>query len=73
MRRPVTAPEVATLGAAGEIAAARTPDGHVVGAIQLHQESDVTSEFGMLVSAPEHRGTGIGRALLDFARHALRP
>ena len=62
-----TAPEVATLIAAGEIAVARTADGQIVGALQLHQVSDDTSEFGMLVSAPEHRGTGIGRGLLDFA------
>jgi GNAT superfamily N-acetyltransferase len=62
-----TAPELAGLIAAGEIAVARTRDGQVVGCVQLHQVADDTSEFGMLVSDPEHRGTGIGRALLDFA------
>ena len=28
------------------------------------------SEFGMLVAAPEHRGTGVGRALVDVRRAA---
>ena len=31
-----------------------------------------TSEFGMLVAAPEHRNSGVGRALLDFAERESR-
>ena len=31
-----------------------------------------TREFGILVAAPEHRGTGIGRALVAFAEHRNR-
>ena len=43
-----------------------------MGSVHVHQISDDTSEVGTLVAAPEHRGTGIGRALLDFAEHHSR-
>lgn len=66
-----TASELAELIAARQIAVATSRDGHLVGSVQVHQVSDDASEVGMLVAAPEHRGTGVGRALLDFAeRHS---
>jgi GNAT superfamily N-acetyltransferase len=66
-----TASELAELIAARQIAVATTRDGRIVGSVQVHDVSDDTSEVGMLVAAPEHRGTGIGRALLEFAeRHS---
>ena len=65
-----TATELAPLIAAGQIAVA-TRDGHIVGSVHVRQISDDASEFGMLVAAPDHRGTGIGRTLVDFAeRHS---
>ena len=65
-----TAPEIARLVAAGEIAVA-TVDGTLAGAVHVHRVGDATAEFGMLAAAPEHRGLGVGRALIDFAeRHS---
>jgi GNAT superfamily N-acetyltransferase len=65
-----TAPEVAGLIMAGQIATA-TQAGQIAGSVHLHDVADDTSEFGMLVAAPEHRGTGVGRALVDYAeRHS---
>jgi GNAT superfamily N-acetyltransferase len=62
--------EVADLISAGQIAVAAR-DGQIVGSVRIHDLSAEVSEFGMLVSAPEHRGTGVGRALLDFVeRHS---
>jgi GNAT superfamily N-acetyltransferase len=61
-----TTSEVAELVAGGQIAVATTADGHIVGSVRVHQISHDIDEFGMLVAAPEHRGTGIGRALVDF-------
>jgi ribosomal protein S18 acetylase RimI-like enzyme len=61
-----TASEVADLVGAGEIAVATTPGGLIVGSVRVRQVSHDTSEFGMLVAAPDHRGVGIGRALVDF-------
>jgi GNAT superfamily N-acetyltransferase len=62
-----TESEYAELIAAGEVAVAATPDGLVLGSVHLRQIGEDTSEFGMLVADPAHRGAGIGRALLDFA------
>ncbi len=62
-----TTSELADLIAAGQIAVARDEDGRIVGAVRIRQLADGTGEFGMLVCAPEQRGTGIGRALVDFA------
>jgi GNAT superfamily N-acetyltransferase len=66
-----TAPELAELIVAGQIAVA-TRDVQIAGSIRIHDVSDDTSEFGMLVAAPDQRGTGIGRALLDFAEQHSR-
>ncbi len=65
-----TATEVAELIAAGQIAVA-TRGGELAGSVRLHDVGEDASEFGLLVAAPEHRSTGAGRALLDFAeRHS---
>ena len=70
MRR-TTRSELAELIAAGEIAVA-TRDGEIAGCVRVHDISADASEFGILVAAPEHRGTGIGRALVDFAEQHSR-
>ncbi len=65
-----TPTEMAELIPAGQVAVA-TRQGRIVGSIRLHDVAPRTSEFGMLVAAPDERGTGIGRVLLDFAeRHS---
>jgi GNAT superfamily N-acetyltransferase len=56
---------------AREIAVA-TRNGDIVGSIRVHQVSDDTGEFGILVAAPDQRGTGVGRALIDFAEQRCR-
>ena len=61
-----TQPELADLIAAGEIIAA-TRDARIVGSVRLHDVAEDLSEFGLLVAAPEERGTGVGNALLDHA------
>jgi GNAT superfamily N-acetyltransferase len=66
-----TPSEMAEFIAAGQIAVA-TRDGQVVGSVRVHDLSDDVSEFGMLVAAPEHRGTGVGRALIDFVEQHSR-
>jgi GNAT superfamily N-acetyltransferase len=43
-----------------------------VGSVQIHQVAEDASEFGMLVAAPDRRGTGVGRALLDFTEERSR-
>jgi GNAT superfamily N-acetyltransferase len=70
MRR-TTRSELAEFIAGREIAVA-TLDGQIAGSIRFHDISDDTTEFGILVAAPEHRGTGIGRALVDFAEEHSR-
>ena len=60
-----TASEVAELIRAGQIVVA-SRDGEVVGSVRVHDAADGASESGMLVAAPAHRGTGVGRALLGF-------
>jgi GNAT superfamily N-acetyltransferase len=65
-----TGSEVAELIAAREIAVAMR-EGRIVGCVRIHDVADDASEFGLLVAAPDQRGTGVGRALLDFAeRHS---
>ncbi len=67
-----TISELTGLITAGQIAVAREEGHRVVGAVCIQQLSDDIGEFGMLVCAPERRGTGIGRALVDFAeRHCV--
>jgi GNAT superfamily N-acetyltransferase len=61
-----SAAEVADLIRAGQIAAVRSGD-HITGAVRLQQLDDELGEFGMLVAAPEARGTGVGRDLVSFA------
>ena len=61
---------IAELIAAGEVAVAMHRDGRIVGIVHVRRIAEDTGEFGMLVAAPDHRGTGIGRALVEFAeRH----
>jgi ribosomal protein S18 acetylase RimI-like enzyme len=63
--------DAAELIAAGQLAVARRGDDRIVGSVQVHQVAEDTSELGMLVAAPDARGAGIGRALVDFAeRHS---
>ena len=63
--------EIAGLVAAGEIAVA-TRGGELAGSVRLHDVADDTSELGLLAAAPAHRGTGVGRALVDFAERSSR-
>ena len=67
-----TPSELAELIRAGQIAVA-TRDGLVVGSVRVHDVADDTSEFGMLVRGKaDQRGTGVGRALIDFAEQHNR-
>jgi GNAT superfamily N-acetyltransferase len=66
-----TAAELAGLIAAGEIAVADR-DGRIAGAVRVRDVAADASEFGMLAAAPDQRGTGVGRALLDFAEERGR-
>jgi GNAT superfamily N-acetyltransferase len=55
---------------AGELAVARR-DGRLAGCLRLYDVSADTGGFGILVAAPDQRGTGVGRALVAFAeRHS---
>ena len=67
-----TAFELAGFVAARQIAVATTPDGLIVGSVRVHDVSGDAAEFGLLVAAPAHRGTGIGRALVEFAERDSR-
>ena len=66
-----TASEVAELIRAEQIAVA-TAEGQIVGSVRLHDVADDASEFGMLVAAPDHRSTGVGRTLVAFAEQHSR-
>jgi len=66
-----TASEVAELIRAGEIAVAAR-NGRIAGSARVRDVAEDTSEFGMLVAAPDHRGTGVGRALVAFAEQRSR-
>jgi GNAT superfamily N-acetyltransferase len=69
--RRTSGAEVAELIAAGEVAVARHRDGRIVGSVHVRRIAEDTGELGMLVVAPDHRGLGIGRALVEFAeRHS---
>jgi GNAT superfamily N-acetyltransferase len=67
-----SADELAELIAARRIAVATARDGRLVGSVDIHRVADDTSEFSMLVAAPDRRSTGIGRALVDFAEQHSR-
>jgi GNAT superfamily N-acetyltransferase len=66
-----TPSELAELIRAGQIGVA-TRRAQVLGSVRVHDVSGDTSEFGMLVAAVEHRSTGVGRALVDFAERRTR-
>jgi GNAT superfamily N-acetyltransferase len=66
-----TEAEVADLIRAGQIAVLGADD-RVAGAVRIQQLDDGVGEFGMLVAAPEHRGTGVGRHLVSFAERWAR-
>ena len=66
-----SAPAMSALIAAREIAVAML-DGELAGAVRVHAVSANTGEFGMLAAAPEHRGNGVGRALVCFAEQHSR-
>ena len=66
-----TTSELAELIRAEEIAVA-TVHGQIVGSVRVQDVADDTSEFGMLVAAPDQRGTGVGRALVAFAEQRDR-
>jgi GNAT superfamily N-acetyltransferase len=64
--------EVRDLVRAGQLAVARLGD-RVVGSVRVQMLADDTGEFGMLVADPDHRGLGLGTALVTFAeRWAVR-
>ena len=63
-----TVAELADEIRAGEIVVA-TRNGDLLGCVRVHDVADDTSEFGILVSAPDQRNTGVGRALLDYIEH----
>jgi GNAT superfamily N-acetyltransferase len=64
-----TAAEIAEFVCRSEVAVA-TRNGRLVGSVHVHDVADDASEFGLLVSAPEQRGTGVGRALVDFVERS---
>jgi GNAT superfamily N-acetyltransferase len=66
-----TASELAELIRAGQIAVA-TRQGQIAGSIRVHDVADDAGEFGLLVAAPDHRSTGVGRALVAFAEQRSR-
>ncbi len=66
-----TTSELAELIRAEQIAVA-TRDGEIAGSIRVHDVAADASEFGMLVAAPDQRGTGVGRALVAFAEQHSR-
>lgn len=66
-----TEAEVAGFIDAGQIAVAQSGE-RVVGAVRIQQLDDDLGEFGMLVAAPDQRGTGLGRDLVHFAERWAR-
>ncbi|SEF15142.1 GNAT family N-acetyltransferase [Jiangella alba] len=66
-----SAAEVAGFIRAGEIAVARD-DGRTIGCVHVQRWDDATGEFGLLAADPEHRGSGVGRALVRFAEDRSR-
>jgi DNA-3-methyladenine glycosylase len=66
-----TPAEMGALVRAGEIAAVRR-DGRLAGAVRVRQLDGGAAEFGMLVAAPQERGTGVGRELVAYAEDWAR-
>ena len=66
-----TAAEIAGLIAAGQIAVV-TRDGEPIGCVQIRDLAPDAGEFGMLAASPAHRGTGVGRTLVEFAERRGR-
>ena len=66
-----TPAEIAGLIAAGQIAVA-VRGGEPVGCVQVHDVAAATGEFGMLAASPQHRGSGVGRTLVEFAERRGR-
>jgi GNAT superfamily N-acetyltransferase len=66
-----TEAEVAELIQAGQVVVARSGE-RVVGVVRVQRLADGVGEFGMLVAAPETRGTGVGRNLVAFAENWAR-
>lgn len=64
--------EVAELIGAGELLAARLPDGSVAGCVRVHEVAERTGEFGVLAADPAHRGIGLGDALIAHAEDSCR-
>lgn len=58
--------EIATLIRAGQITVIRAGD-RIVGCVRIQGLDESTSEFGMLTASFDHRGTGLGRRLVQFA------
>ena len=63
--------DLRALAAAGELAAARE-DGRVVGCVRVTSLDARTAELGLLAVAAERTGSGVGRALMDFAHDVAR-
>jgi GNAT superfamily N-acetyltransferase len=61
-----TPAELAGLVRAGQISVARL-DGHLAGCVRVRRVDTSASEFGMLATAPEYQGLGVGRALITHA------
>jgi GNAT superfamily N-acetyltransferase len=66
-----TASQLSELIRAEQIAVA-VRDGRIAGCVRVHAVAEDAGELGMLVSAPEERGTGVGRALVAFAEEHTR-
>jgi GNAT superfamily N-acetyltransferase len=66
-----TVPEMRDLVGEGEIAVA-TIGADVVGCVRVRELDAARAEFGMLAAAPDVRGRGIGRALVQFAEQRSR-
>src|SRR4051794_39678787 len=69
--RRISAPAMGEAIRAGEIAVARVR-GRIVGCVRFHQPDEGVGEFGLLAADPEHRGIGVGRALVAFAEQRNR-
>jgi GNAT superfamily N-acetyltransferase len=63
--------EIEAVVRAGELVVARLGD-RIVGVVRVRRLDEHVGEFGMLVTDPEHRGTGIGRRLVAHAERWAR-